>query len=282
MNKMLAMVFIVLVGLGLAASDADARRFGGGRSGGFQRDNIMRRDVAPAAPVQRAAPAQAAPGSSAPAAGGASRWLAPLAGLAAGLGLAALFSHLGLSEAFGSFLLIAALVIAALFVVRLLSRRSTSRPLQYAGAGPGAAAVQAEPFAASGVESAPAGSLPAGFDAEGFARQAKVNFLRMQAANDAGNLDDIREFTTPEMFAEIGLELQERKGAAQQTDVVLLEAEVLDATQEGDRYVASVRFHGTIREERDGAPQPFDEVWHLVKPVAGSSGWLVAGIQQAQ
>ncbi len=282
MNKVFAMFFIALVGLGLAATDADARRFGGGRSSGFQRDNIMRRDAAPAAPVQRAAPAQTAPGKSAPAAGGASRWLGPLAGLAAGLGLAALFSHLGLSEAFGSFLLIAALVIAALFVVRALSRRSEPRALQYAGAGPGAAAVPSEPLAASGAEPARAGALPAGFDADGFARQAKVNFLRMQAANDAGNLDDIREFTTPEMFAEIRLELQERAGAAQRTDVVLLEAEVLDASQEGDRYVASVRFRGTIREEREGEPQPFDEVWHLVKPVAGTSGWLVAGIQQVQ
>ncbi|OIP10038.1 MAG: transporter [Betaproteobacteria bacterium CG2_30_68_42] len=278
MKRILAVLAVAFLGLGIAATDADARRLGGGRSFGMQRD--MNRQAAPAAPVQRAAPAQAPAGKPALPAAGASRWLGPLAGLAAGLGLAALMSHLGLSEAFGSFLLIALLAVAAIFVVRMLVRRSQpARPLQYAGAG--AAGGGLEPQLATGaVSAAGARAAPEGFDAEGFARQAKVNFLRLQTANDAGNLDDIREFTTPEMFAEIRLEHQERGGARQQTDVVSLDAEVLDASEEADRYLASVRFHGLIREEPRDAPQSFDEVWHLVKPRSGGSGWLVAGIQQ--
>ncbi|GAB4165205.1 MAG: TIM44-like domain-containing protein [Rhodocyclaceae bacterium] len=279
MKRFLTVLLLAIVGVGLAVPDADARRLGGGRSFGMQRDNIMRREAAPAAPVQRSTPAQAAPGAPTPPAAGASRWLGPLAGLAAGLGLAALFSHLGLSEAFGSFLLIALLAFAAIAVVRMLMRRAQpAAPLQYAGAHPAAGAIEPQlPGGSTG-----AAALPAGFDAEGFARQAKVNFLRLQAANDAGNLDDIREFTTPEMFAEIRLEHQERGGAPQRTDVVSLNAEVLDASEQGDRYLASVRFSGLIREEQDAAPQPFDEVWHLVKPRSGASGWLVAGIQQMQ
>jgi predicted lipid-binding transport protein (Tim44 family) len=122
--------------------------------------------------------------------------------------------------------------------------------------------------------------LPAGFDSAGFERIAKLIFIRMQAANDKADLEDLRQFATPEMFAVFRLELQERKGAAQQTDVVQLDAQVLDFVQEDARQVVSVRFHGLIREEQDGAATPFDEVWHLVKPVDASREWAIAGIAQ--
>ena len=113
-------------------------------------------------------------------------------------------------------------------------------------------------------------------------RNAKLNFVRLQAAFDAGNGDDLRQFTTPEVFAELKLQLDERGRSKQQTDVVELQAEVLDVTTEPTRYVVSVRYHGQLREEPDAAPQPFDEVWHLTKPVSGSGGWMVAGIQQME
>jgi predicted lipid-binding transport protein (Tim44 family) len=122
--------------------------------------------------------------------------------------------------------------------------------------------------------------VPAGFDAEGFARQAKLNFICLQAANDSGNLDDLREFTTPEVFAELKMQLAERGNAEQRTDVVELNAEVVEVAEEAGRYVVSVRFNGLLREEAGGPPSHFDEIWHLTKPVAGGSGWVVAGIQQ--
>ena len=107
-------------------------------------------------------------------------------------------------------------------------------------------------------------------------------FIRLQAANDAGDLNDLRAFTTPEMFAAVKLDLQERGPTAQRTDVVRVDAEVLDVASEADRQVVSVRFHGLIREQIDGVAEPFDEVWHLVKPTDGSREWAIAGIQQAE
>jgi predicted lipid-binding transport protein (Tim44 family) len=100
-------------------------------------------------------------------------------------------------------------------------------------------------------------------------------------ANDAGNLDDIREFTTPEMFAEIKMSIDERGGAGQFTDVVSINADVLEVAEEANRYVVSVRLTGTVREDGANA-EPVDEIWHLTKPRDGASGWLLAGIQQAQ
>ena len=284
MNKFLIALFAAVVGLGFAVGDAEARRLGGGKSTGMQRNVTPQ---SPGAPTQNAVPAKPAQPAAAAQPSGASRWLGPVAGLAAGLGLAALFSHLGLGEELASFVMILLLVAAAVFVFRLLMRKRVpeSQPLQYAGAGAGAdkAPLRYEAPAASGgaAVASVAGNIPAGFDVDGFLRQAKLNFVRLQAANDAGNVEDIRNFTTPEVFAEIRLQMYERGGAAQQTDVVTLEAELLEVAEEFRQYVASVRFHGSIRESAGAAAEALDEIWHLTKPVAGSGGWVIAGIQQA-
>jgi predicted lipid-binding transport protein (Tim44 family) len=127
---------------------------------------------------------------------------------------------------------------------------------------------------------AAASALPADFDRAAFERIAKLIFIRMQAANDKADLEDLRQFSTPEMFAVFKLELQDRGNAAQQTDVVQLAAEVLDAAQEAERQIVSVRYHGLIRELEGGAAAPFDETWHLVKPTDGSREWAIAGIAQ--
>ena len=101
----------------------------------------------------------------------------------------------------------------------------------------------------------------------------------MQAANDAGNLDDLKQFLSPEVFAEVQLQYEERGKTKQETDVQHLDAELLEVVTEANQYIASVRFFGTLRED-GAAPAPFAEIWHLVKPVSGERGWLVAGIQQ--
>jgi predicted lipid-binding transport protein (Tim44 family) len=124
--------------------------------------------------------------------------------------------------------------------------------------------------------SIPQPRIPAGFDASGFLRAAKMNFLKLQAANDAGQLDEIREFTSDELYE--ALKADARGG--QHTEILGLEAELLELAQEGDRHWASVRFSGTEREAPGAQPQPFAEVWNLAKPADGSSGWLLAGIQQ--
>ena len=136
--------------------------------------------------------------------------------------------------------------------------------------------------AGSETETAAARNIPSDFDVAGFVRNAKVNFIRLQAANDAGNLEDIREFTTPEMFAEIKMDFAEREGVAQETDVVSIEADVLEVSEEPTRYVVSVRFTGLVREDKDATAEPIDEIWHLVKPREGKGGWMLAGIQQIQ
>ena len=288
MKRLVIAAFAAVLGLGMMVSDAEAKRFGSGKPAGMQRQATP----APTAPAQAGKPAApAAAGAPAAAAkpAGMSRFLGPLAGLAAGLGIAALLSHFGMGEGMANMLLILALVGIAFFAVRWLMRKRTPETgMQYAGAGPGNAApanLTPAQFEASGVSAgataagATARNIPADFDVDGFLRQAKLNFVRLQAANDRGDLDDVREFTAPELFAEIKMQYQERGSKAQETDVMQLNAELLEVVTEGNRHIASVHFSGQLRED-NAAPEAFAETWHLVKPVDGSRGWNVAGIQQ--
>lgn len=287
--------FFALSSLALVPVEAEAKRLGGGGSAGMKRDLPARTTpdatpAKPATPTQGATAAATPTGTAAAAAAPKRSWMGPIAGLAAGLGLAALASHLGFGEELANVMMIVLLAIVGIVLIRWLMRRFAAPSPQLAGAGapmqrtaaswPTAATPPASAHAAPAAVMPAATSLPADFDAAGFARIAKMIFIRMQAANDAGDLNDLRAFTTPEMFASLRLDLQERQGAAQQTDVVQIDAEVLDVAQEAERQVVSVRFHGLVREAREDGATPVDEVWHLVRPADGSREWAIAGIQQ--
>ena len=316
MKTWMMALMVAALAVATVPHDAQAKRLGGGKSTGMQRDMPAR--TAPDAPAGKpATPAQASPqqanpgapaGATAAAAAPAKRsWMGPLAGLAAGLGIAALMSHLGMGGAMGNMLMMVLLAVAAFFVIRLLMRRfgpqPAATPFSAGGSGSGTPAQVAWPSPAgsaaapaalapvadtpvaeqAAVDAAPAVAkafVPAAFDHESFERAAKLIFIRLQAANDGGDLDDLRSFTTPEMFAEARLEIQERGAAKQHTDVQRVAVQVLDVGQEGDRQVVSVRFHGDVVEEAGAAPVAFNEVWHLVKPLDDSRSWAVAGIEQ--
>jgi predicted lipid-binding transport protein (Tim44 family) len=279
MKRLLLAVFVSVMALGLSVGSAEAARMGGGKSVGMQRQSVAPRPATPAAtPAAPTAPAAA------PAAAPKRNWMGPLAGLAAGLGIAALLSHFGMGEGMANMLMIALLVMAAVFVFKLLFRKKTTEPMQYAGAGSPGMIPPAQDTLYTGAPAAAAppvaARVPDGFDSEGFLRVAKLNFVRLQASNDARNIDDIREFVSPELFAEIKMQMDERGTAPQQTDIVTLNAELLEVTTESGRHIASVHFSGMISEVAGAAAAPFDEVWNLSKPADGSKGWVIAGIQQ--
>ena len=308
MKTLLFGISAALIGVAMVAVDAEAARVGGGRSVGTQRSvTSTPPSSAPARQqqqTQQAAPSQtqnAAPTAAKPAAPqaapatGLARWMPMLGGLALGGLLGAMLGGSGLGSALMSWLLIGVVVFGVIFVVRMLmqKRAAASQPMQYAAGGPqgtGYASLGNETVAApppsqiSGFEAQPAelagGNIPAGFDVAGFVRAAKLNFMKLQLANDSGNIEELREFTTPELFADLSKDIVGRGGARQQTDVVSLNADLLEVVSEGSQHWASVRFSGTIREHPASAPESFEEVWNLAKPLDGSSGWLLAGIQQ--
>ena len=318
MRKTLALFAVILsLGMTTMAFDAEAaRRLGGGKSAGMQRQNVTPPATAPsgtgAAPSQAAPAAGTAAAAAAPAAAAAATkrsWMGPIAGLAAGLGLAALASHLGMGEAFGNMLMIGLLVMGVLLVVGMVMRkRAAAQAGALAGAGGmggvGGPFGQPQPQQATlrsteqpqggsmigsrlggGLDSPAAastnvGTIPAGFDAVAFARNAEDQFMALQAANDARDLVRLRSYLTPEMFEAARSDIAERGDAPQQTQVFGLTAQVVNVVEEDTQYVVSVRFTGSVRDEAGAVPEDLNEVWHLVKPRAGMGGWVIAGIQQ--
>jgi predicted lipid-binding transport protein (Tim44 family) len=290
MKHLLSISIAAFLALGLLVQDADAARLGGGRSLGAQRSSVAPSRSTQAAPPSQAAAPAAAPAAAAPKPAG-NRWLGPVAGLAAGLGLGWLLGQGGmggLGGMLGSVMMMLLVGFAVMFIYRLLTRPKTEGNLQYAGAGNQQGTSAAPPSLAATSGAVPAfggqvqANIPAGFDTEGFLRQAKLNFVKLQAVHDSGKLGELREFTTDAMFASIKQDLLQHGAVGQQTDVVTLNAELLEAMTEGDTHWASVRFSGMIRETADGQAESFQEIWNLAKPASGASGWVLAGIQQIQ
>jgi predicted lipid-binding transport protein (Tim44 family) len=294
MKKLMMAMMVAVVALTVGVTSAEAKRLGGGSSFGKQSQSASRQ-AAPQSPQSANTAKPATPPAAAPA----SPWRGILGGALLGLGLGALLSHFGMGGALASVistvLMVALLGLAAMFIYRMLRSRtapSEGRPA-WAGASPAASTAAlpeigsrvggAAPMQGTALQddtaSAPWG-VPADFDSAGFLRHAKTYFIRLQAAWDKAEVNDIREFTTPEMFAEIRLQIQERGASANHTDVVTLDAVLLGIETVGGEHLASVRFSGTIKEEERAPAAPFTEIWNLAKPVNGSGGWLLAGIQQ--
>jgi predicted lipid-binding transport protein (Tim44 family) len=300
MKKLLGMFAIVLALGMVGANDAEAKRLGGARNSGMQKQQTTQPATPPAGQQSTAGAAAPAAGTAAAAgAAGAKRsWMGPIAGLAAGLGLAALASHLGFGEALANMMMIGLLVMAVVVVIGLVMRKraaASGAAPAWAGAGAGSGAPRGgspagAPLGGTRIGSAlggmpaartQAGNIPADFDVAAFSRNAKLQFLALQSANDAGDFDRLRDTLTPEMFEAVREEVQARGGATQSTEVFGLEAQVIDVAEEADRYVVSVKFTGSVREQAGSVPDDLNEIWHLTKPRTGFGGWVVAGIQQA-
>ena len=307
---------VLTAGMLLAGSPAEAKRMGGGGSVGRQSSNVTQRQAAP--PANQAAPAAGAAQTPK------KPWGAMLGGLAAGLGLAWLASSLGLGGAFGQIIMFALLALVVMLAVGFVMRRlkggngqgqppyamqgagNASTPRNYSPENVGNDA-SARPWerpnmafesnkldaggAASGsmIGSALLGSqswgVPDGFDADGFLKACKANFVTLQDAWDHSDVNSLRAMMTDEMLEQIKAQLADREshtgGVANKTDVVMLDAKLLGIEELSDVYMASVEFSGMIREDASAGASPFREVWNMTKPRSGG-GWLVAGVQALQ
>jgi predicted lipid-binding transport protein (Tim44 family) len=315
-------VFTVCLALFVGQAEA-AKRFGGGRSIGQQSSNVTQRQ---AAPTQGATNSAANTPAAAPkkpwgamlgglAAGLGLAWLASSLGLGEAMGQFLMFALLAL-----------VIMMAVGWFMRSRQKQGSARPASpFAFQGTGSAGQAATPASyrpenvgndasarpwersnsmafesANSAGAAAAGSsmigsgltgsqswgVPAGFDAEGFLKSAKANFVSLQAAWDKADIPALRVMMTDTMLQEIQAQLADREthtgGPVNLTDVVMIEAHLLGIEDLGDDYMASVEFSGMIREEPSSGPSPFREVWNMVKSKNGRSGWLVAGVQALQ
>lgn len=267
MRNVLVCLMAITLSLGLFSSDVFAKRFGGGRSFGVQRSH---HSLFSSPKSQKAVPKMQSSNRS--------KWGGILGGMLIGGLLTSLFMGHGFANGLMTWLILGSIIffIVTMFRKKLNSgwQSATSNAFN---SNSNNECVQTSSFTNSG--HMPTSNYPAGFDEDGFLRTVKVTFIRLQAAYDQKNIQDISSFTSPEVYAEIKMQLDERGNNLNNTEVVDLKAELLDVSKQVQSYMASVHFTGSIKENNEPVSE-LDEIWHFYQ-FSNSSEWVVGGIQQA-
>ncbi|MGS7251298.1 Tim44 domain-containing protein [Pseudomonas anuradhapurensis] len=285
MQRFLSIALALCVGLTLSL-DANAKRFGGGKSSGSAPIH-QTRQATPTTPTAPAA-APTAPGRAAPAASGASRWLGPLAGLAAGGLLASMF----MGDGFEGFQIMDFLIIAliAFLVFRFIAARRRQQQPQMAM--PGHAPMQREAHAqaaqpsifggsaAPAAAAAPVINAPAWFNEQSFLAAARNHFQALQQHWDANEMDKIAEFVTPQMLEFLKRERADLGDGFQSTYIDNLDVQLDGVDDRADRTDATLTFRGVSKSSRFDQGEVFSESWHMVRAQGENQPWLVAGIRQ--
>lgn len=304
--------------------EAEAKRLGSGSNMGRVAPGSGASQAVPAKPAQpQAAPQAAKPATANPAAAQAatrSSWMGPIAGLAAGLGLAALASYLGFGEELMSLMLIILAVVVVFAVFRMLAGRrqasagqygqpamaktgygnnelgaearpsNVSWPAQMGSSGGGSAGVSAGGSGYAGAAGVGGAAQVAATDVSAeeigqFVKVASEQFNKLQSIWDSGDIHTLAEFCTPEMTRELSHQIAGRKGSQNLTQVVQLDSEWLGMADSQDDFgkpvdEVHIRFSGLIREAADAAASDFNEIWTLHRVKNGDTGWQLAGITQ--
>jgi predicted lipid-binding transport protein (Tim44 family) len=131
--------------------------------------------------------------------------------------------------------------------------------------------------------SAPAPQFPPGFDQKEFLKGAKAIYTRLQRSWDKRDLEDIRQFTATEVYEEI-VRQAEADPQPSKTEILRVNAKVLEVRSEGHETVASVLYDVLMRESQDETvARDVSEVWHFrCDETAPGSFWVLEGIQQVE
>jgi predicted lipid-binding transport protein (Tim44 family) len=261
MRQIISCLLIALLSFGLLVNEASAKRFGGGRSFGMQRSQSSlfssNKTHNTSSLGQKA---------------NKSKWGGMLGGLLVGGLLASLFMGHGFASGMMSWLILG---LAAYFIINFLRRRA--QPVMQTAQATPFKQNTFNPFNQYYANNTSSSGQSSDFVSDTFLRSAKVSFIRMQTAYDQKDLEDLKTFTLPEVYAEIKMQLDERGNEANKTEVINLQAELMDVSNQSYSKVASVRFTGSIKE--NGEINSLDEIWHF-RQLENSSEWLVGGIQQ--
>lgn len=278
MQRVLSIFMALCISLTFAL-DAHAKRFGGGKSFGSAPSHQTRQ-----APQQtQAAPNQA--GRQTPAAAsGASRWLGPLAGLAAGGLLASMFMGDGFEGI--QFMDILIFGVIAFLLFRFLAARRRQQQPAMAGHAPMQREMPQQPAtsifggSAAPVAAAPVINAPAWFNEQSFVAAAREHFLSLQQHWDANEMDKISEFVTPQLLGFLKQERAEIGEAYQSTYIDDLQIQLDGVDDDAEKTTATLTFTGMAKTSRFDQGEPFSESWRMERAQGENQPWLVAGIRQ--
>ena len=284
MQRFLSIALALCLGLTFSLDASAGKRMGGGKSFGSAPTHQTRQADAPTSAAQPAAAgtaASAAAGRAAPAASGASRWLGPLAGIAAGGLLAAMFMGDGFEGIQFLDILLLGLIAFVIFKLFAARRQAQGQPAM-AGGMQRQMPQQAPIFggASASTSAAAAINAPAWFDEQRFIEAGRTHFLALQQHWDAAEMDKIAEFVTPQMLSFLKEERASMGEGYQSTYIDDLSVQLDGIDELADKTVATLTFRGVAKTSRFDQGEPFSESWRMERVNGDNQPWLVAGIRQ--
>jgi len=282
MQRFLGLFMALCVALTLSF-DANAKRMGGGNSMGAAPSHQTRQVDSPSS-APMASPQAPGRQQPQPAASGASRWLGPLAGLAAGGLIAALLMGDGFEGfQFLDFLLIGVIAFLLYYVLVMRKRRQVEPALAGHPSAASMARDMSPPAATGGLMSALAPApiqAPAWFNEQNFINAAREHFMELQRYWNVNNMQGIAEFVTPQMFALLSKERAELGSAHQTTQIDGLQIQLDGVDDLADKTVATLTFSGITKETMFDKGERFSESWRMERLQGTDQPWLLAGIRQ--
>lgn len=282
MQRFLSIALALCLGLTLSLDASAGKRMGGGKSFGSAPTHQTRQADAPTSAAQPAAAgtaATAAAGRAAPAASGASRWLGPLAGIAAGGLLAAMFMGDGFEGIQFLDILLLGLIAFVIFKLFAARRQAQGQPAM-AGGMQRQMPQQAPIFGGASTSAATTINAPAWFDEQRFIEAGRTHFLALQQHWDAAEMDKIAEFVTPQMLSFLKEERASLGEGYQSTYIDDLSVQLDGIDELADKTVATLTFRGVAKTSRFDQGEPFSESWRMERVNGDNQPWLVAGIRQ--
>lgn len=122
-------------------------------------------------------------------------------------------------------------------------------------------------------------NLPAGFDMNGFLAGAREHYRTLQEAWNTNDLAKIQEYVTPSLYNDLSAERATLNGD-QHTEVLFVDAELVRADHTASEAELSIKFSGRYRDTHEGVEEPITDIWHLQRDLASPDApWLIIGIE---
>ncbi|GGB51007.1 preprotein translocase subunit Tim44 [Oceanisphaera marina] len=285
MRKLLTLFTLIFaIGVTATAFDAEARKMGGGRSMGKSYK------TAPAQPAKQQTAGQNTAGQTQTPKKSGGLMGGLLGGLLAG-GLIAALMGSGAFEGFQimDFLMIAGLAFVAFKIFGALRKgKAQAQPPLTAYSGPQQfEAPKEQPLTSSSPTAVASGfaasdvpfNLPPNFDMQAFLQGSREHYRTLQEAWNKDDLEKIREYVTPELFADLSKERATLSGE-QHTEVMFVDAELVRADHTSYHAQVSLKFSGRYRDSQEGVEQDIKEVWHLERDLTKENApWLIVGLE---
>lgn len=278
MQRFLTIALALFLGLTFSI-DADARRFGGGKSFGSmkhrqaqQQQRQQQQKTDRQAGKQSGAAAAARPG---------------LGGMLMGLAAGGLLASLFMGGAFEGLQFMDILIFGLIgFVIyKLLASRRRAIPQAAAAGGPAmqreAHHVQQDIFgSAAPAASQPVINAPAWFNESNFLQAAESHFNALQEHWDANEMDKIAEYVTPELLTFLTNERNSLGEGMQSTYIDDLSVQLDGVDDEAEITIATLTFYGVAKTSRFDQGESFSESWRMERKHGDNQPWLIAGIRQ--